>query len=512
MYGFVDVIDRQGSETLPSEAFSYNGKWIDNEVPGFKTLNVAGRELMGKDIREQSITGVDGSTYLSRNFPTRKIIVKYSLSAPNAAEFRDRFNKLMSLLEPDQAKIIFADEADKYFIGTAYGSGNPDPGRLSTVGEIEIHCTDPFKYSSTLKLFESSNEVLKIQNSGFPCGIEFEATNTQENGFISLVSEDGAIELGCREEKNGETYKQAEVVLSQEDFYTTENQVGIDYLHPTYVINGHLGKIEVGTDLPREDGKTSPVDWLFLGGYGTGSGWHGGGKVVSLKADSSGHIGAKNFDVYLYHWFHKANPNNIGEQTVNFLTADNKVILSINIYSDVSGSFSSTIEWWANGIQRQQFKFDARGYDHGHMANAFGSGSNGHNMIRKEGSKVTYYYWGQYYTLIIPEIENMECTKVQVCMKQFASSDYMVRNYIRDFRMTKLDVEGYQDIKNRFPAGSVIRIKEGKPYVNGMYKPEEEVLGSTYFKARSGETKVLISGSDWSTAPKVKAWIRERWL
>lgn len=482
---------------------SVNGQWISEVIPGFTVTSISGRELHPRKIQDEAIKGIDGSRYLGSEFPVRNLEIEFFILAKNNVERGRKYNELASLLNFEEGKVVFSDEIDKYFIGTPTGSNHKT---------ITFKCTDPFKYSSTLKLFESSNEVLKIQNSGFPCGIEFEATNTQENGFISLVSEDGAIELGCREEKNGETYKQAEVVLSQEDFYTAENQVGIDYLHPTYVINGHLGKIEVGTDLPREDGKTSPVDWLFLGGYGTGSGWHGGGKVVSLKADSSGHIGAKNFDVYLYHWFHKANPNNIGEQTVNFLTADNKVILSINIYSDVSGSFSSTIEWWANGIQRQQFKFDARGYDHGHMANAFGSGSNGHNMIRKEGSKVTYYYWGQYYTLIIPEIENMECTKVQVCMKQFASSDYMVRNYIRDFRMTKLDVEGYQDIKNRFPAGSVIRIKEGKPYVNGMYKPEEEVLGSTYFKARSGETKVLISGSDWSTAPKVKAWIRERWL
>lgn len=482
---------------------SVNGQWISEVIPGFTVTSISGRELHPRKIRDEAIKGIDGSRYLGSEFPVRNLEIEFFILAKNNVERGRKYNELASLLNFEEGKVVFSDEIDKYFIGTPTGSNHKT---------ITFKCTDPFKYSSTLKLFESSNEVLKIQNSGFPCGIEFEATNTQENGFISLVSEDGAIELGCREEKNGETYKQAEVVLSQEDFYTAENQVGIDYLHPTYVINGHLGKIEVGTDLPREDGKTSPVDWLFLGGYGTGSGWHGGGKVVSLKADSSGHIGAKNFDVYLYHWFHKANPNNIGEQTVNFLTADNKVILSINIYSDVSGSFSSTIEWWANGIQRQQFKFDARGYDHGHMANAFGSGSNGHNMIRKEGSKVTYYYWGQYYTLIIPEIENMECTKVQVCMKQFASSDYMVRNYIRDFRMTKLDVEGYQDIKNRFPAGSVIRIKEGKPYVNGMYKPEEEVLGSTYFKARSGDTKVLISGSDWSTAPKVKAWIRERWL
>ena len=47
------------------------------------------------------------------------------------------------------AELIFKDEDDKFYVGTPTEIGEVDPGRNSVVGEFEILCVDPFKYSVT---------------------------------------------------------------------------------------------------------------------------------------------------------------------------------------------------------------------------------------------------------------------------------------------------------------------------------------------------------------------------
>ena len=166
MYEFVDLNELPGTESVPAEAVKYNGTWLDTTVPGFRTLNVSGRELLTKEVREKSISGIDGNTYLGRDIPSRTITVRYALTAPTALMFRERYNKLMSILNAEQVQVIFNDEPDKYFVGTATGGENPEPGRLSVVGEIEIHCSDPFKYSVTEKSIPISGNTLMVTNDG----------------------------------------------------------------------------------------------------------------------------------------------------------------------------------------------------------------------------------------------------------------------------------------------------------------------------------------------------------
>ncbi len=69
MYEFVDLNELPGTESVPAEAVKYNGTWLDTMVPGFQTLNVSGRELLTKEVREKSIPGIDGNTYLGGGHP-----------------------------------------------------------------------------------------------------------------------------------------------------------------------------------------------------------------------------------------------------------------------------------------------------------------------------------------------------------------------------------------------------------------------------------------------------------
>ena len=184
-YSFVDTVAGQGgSAGLPSEAMKYNGVYLENEIPGYRTLYVQGRELMGAEVRDKQITGLDGSVYYGKTYPPRTIVVGYQLIADDNAAFRDAYNKMNQILDAEQVQIIFADETDKYFVGTKIGNTDPDPGANAVVGEIEIYCADPLKYATTLKEFTASVNMdgklaVTIENDGsVPACINYEITHT----------------------------------------------------------------------------------------------------------------------------------------------------------------------------------------------------------------------------------------------------------------------------------------------------------------------------------------------
>lgn len=147
MYTFIDVNKASESDVLPSEALKINGEYIENQITGYRTLNVSGREALSPEL-DYYETGVrDGSKLKSKRYPARTIVITYQLIAESSEAFREAYNKLGAILDVEEAQLIFNDEPDKYYIGTPSAINAIEPGRNSVVGEIEIFCADPFKYS-----------------------------------------------------------------------------------------------------------------------------------------------------------------------------------------------------------------------------------------------------------------------------------------------------------------------------------------------------------------------------
>lgn len=86
---------------------------------------------------------------------------------------------------------------------------------------------------------------------------------------------------------------------------------------------------------------------------------------------------------------------------------------------------------------------------------------------------------------------------------------------IPDLTFRKDNVLYTYDIPNRYSEGCVVKVdgESTKVYVNDVESPGDEVLGSKYFLAPPGETKVRFYYSEFSTpAPTIKAYIREAYL
>lgn len=507
MYAFVNTVNSGIVGTnLPTEAMSYNGVYLENEIDGYRTLSVTGRELMESEVTNQEIDGMDGSYYRYKTTPARTITVKYQLRARGSREFRDAFNKMNKLLSGEQVKVIFNDESDKYFIGTKTSNTQVDGGSNNVIGEIEIYCSDPHKYSTTEKEFNAIDGVLNIVNEGtVPVSIDYDITTTSETGYIGLVSEEGIMQYGKIEELDGETYQRSELLATIDDFINCKDDTsGTDVMHPQYGANGTC----------------ATYDWfnqkfIGFGTVGTKKGNANGGlRTLEIPADSNGIKGAKNFYSYFHLMFWAGMMGQTGEMCINFLTADNKLICGCSWYKTDAIGNTGHYEIWANGKMLRQW-----GYTTSHLQSQNPWYWNwGHCDIYKEGANIRFFYYGGYYNYYIPEIENMECTKIQIAFKQWgdrSGNKLMSRMGFDVINFTKHNVSKWSDIPNRYPSGTNITIdgKSSHVYVNGMARPEDEVLGTQYFKAPVGTSEIKVTCSEWTKSqPTVKAKIREAWL
>ena len=508
MYAFVDTVNSGIVGTnLPTEAMSYNGVYLENEIDGYRTLSVTGRELMESEVTDQEIDGMDGSYYRYKTTPARTITVKYQLRARGSREFRDAFNKMNKLLSGEQVKVIFNDESDKYFIGTKTSNTQVDGGSNNVIGEIEIYCSDPRKYSTTEKEFTATDGVLNIVNEGtVPVSVDYDITTTSETGYIGLVSEEGIMQYGKIEELDGETYKQSEWLASIDDFYKCSDDIGgTDVMHPSYGTNGTLAE---HTWFDKK--------FIGLGSVGTEKGNANGGlRTLVLPADSSGDAsGAKNFYCWFHLCFYAGLMGQTGEMCINFLTEDDKFICGCNWYKTDAIGNTGHYEIWANGKVLKNWQFTT---SHLQAQNPFYY-KWGSCDVLKEGANIRFFFWARYYNFYIPEIENMKCAKIQIAFKQWGDRSgnkvmSMMGFDVIDFE--KMNVEKWKDIPNRYPSSTKITIdgKSSRIYVNGMARPEDEVLGTQYFKAPVGTSEVKVTCSEWTKSqPTVKARIREAWL
>lgn len=508
MYAFVDTVNSGIVGTnLPTEAMSYNGVYLENEIDGYRTLSVTGRELMESEVTDQEIDGMDGSYYRYKTTPARTITVKYQLRSRGSREYREAYNKMNKLLSGEQVKVIFNDESDKYFIGTKTSNTQVDGGSNNVIGEIEIYCSDPRKYSTTEKEFTATDGVLNIVNEGtVPVSIDYDVQTTSETGYIGLVSEEGIMQYGKIEELDGETYKQSEWLASIDDFYKCNDDIGgTDVMHPSYGTNGTL--IE-HTWFGNK--------FIGLGSAGTKKGNANGGlRTLVLPADSSGDTsGAKNFYCWFHLCFYAGLMGQTGEMCINFLSEDDKLICGCNWYKTDAIGNTGHYEIWANGKVLKNWSFTT---SHLQAQNPFYY-KWGSCDVLKEGANIRFFFWARYYNFYIPEIENMKCAKIQIAVKQWGDRGgnkfmSMIGFDVIDFE--KMNVEKWKDIPNRYPSGTNITIdgKSSHIYVNGMARPEDEVLGTQYFKAPVGTSEVKVACSEWTKSqPIVKAKIREAWL
>jgi len=150
MYSFRNL-SKQGSQSaaaLPSEAMTFDGRVFENEIEGYQTLSVSGRNSLNNGIQTQSVDGRDGVEYVTANASAREITVKYLLKALTPEELNIKCNTLKYLLRKKQARLSFADETDCEYTGTLQSMSDLEDGLLNSIGNFTILCSDPYKHKA----------------------------------------------------------------------------------------------------------------------------------------------------------------------------------------------------------------------------------------------------------------------------------------------------------------------------------------------------------------------------
>ncbi|WP_368250901.1 distal tail protein Dit, partial [Enterococcus sp. 2201sp1_2201st1_B8_2201SCRN_220225] len=152
LYEFVDT-NAVGGTSLPSEAMNFNGNFLEDLIPGYRTLSVSGRETLSTEINYFKLNRLPGMYISGTTLPERIITVRYQLKAHSAREFMLKYRELMAVLNNrspegypiENVSFSFADEPDVSYFGMLGDIEPPPEGQLCVVSTFQLYCSDPFK-------------------------------------------------------------------------------------------------------------------------------------------------------------------------------------------------------------------------------------------------------------------------------------------------------------------------------------------------------------------------------
>ncbi|MCI8940308.1 MAG: phage tail family protein [Dorea sp.] len=510
MYAFVDTVESGGGDALlPSEALKFNGEYLEQRIRGYRTLSVSGREMLNAELEELAVGSKNGSEYLYKRYPPRDITVQFQITASSASMLQERFNELNKILDVENAVLVFRDEQDKYFVGTKSAVSLPDEGRTSTVGKFVLHCPDPFKYAVAEKEFLAgftSDGVLTayIVNGGsVPVAIDYFIKHYHDNGYIGIVSDDGVIQYGRVEECDVQQGNKSEMLVDLSGYAGLNAMAsggGVQDANNQYPLNGSFRAVT------REG-----IQYLALDNVGSGGAWHGASKSVTLPADSNGEVGAVNFYLESRFWFNTDKVPQTGALELVVGDANGRHVASIHVVKSTTAANQCSAVFQINGTEAGRIK-----YEPGYWSV---TGNDRKPVyIRKSGELFEFCFGGKKYQYRNPAMAGVKAVSVTLLYLQYGTRgavNLVTKMFAEYLRFRKDDVAFWYDVPNRYASGDELYVdgSESKLFVNGIASLDDEILGSRYFKAGPGMTKVEFYYSGFSNpAPEVKVRIREAWI
>lgn len=126
---------------------TYNGQVLDDIIPGYQTLNINGRGLLGRALDTVIVAGRAGDVVLGQRVPPRDITVYYLIKRTNNLEMQASLELLHAALSSEDDVIFQFGDEEYYRVGRLASVENPPYDSYSGVGSFTIHCQDPYRYS-----------------------------------------------------------------------------------------------------------------------------------------------------------------------------------------------------------------------------------------------------------------------------------------------------------------------------------------------------------------------------
>lgn len=506
LYDFVDTTGSAGSASLPAEAMKWNGVYFENVISGYRTLYVRGRESIDTEITDVVVGRVSGARYRRKRDSVRVLRVGYQIISASDAAFRNAFNKLNEYLDAEEAEIIFADESDKYFIGTKVNSGAPRAGTNSITAEIEIQCSDPYKYSDEETEVTATNGVVSFNYDGtHPAWPVLEITCASNLGFAGAADDNGhVIQIGDPLEEG---------VDGTDSFDEDKSITNVTATPPSsWSVNALGGLVNSGNAHSQtgtiNTGTIEGATAVKANSWGTNNNkWHGPSICYNITTP------VKNATLSWKCLIYASSNNQLGNFHAELRTASGASIAAVAFYRNSKGKKTALYDLYINGSRKKSVSFTMD------KANSITGTKGGVCSIDKFGDTVTFNLGNKVYTLTDAAIADLTVGKVGFWFGRWNATTVLAANCVYSATVISHsnNAESYEKVPNKFQTGDVITVDcgEGTVYLNGVPKEGIGALGNDYetFTLQPGVNNIAFSCSDWAaSAPTYKVKFRKAYI
>lgn len=466
-----------------------------------------------------STNEVDGSTFVSTRRNYKVIDMPFILVTDKRGTQKDKYDMLQSVLNVKEPGILeFGVFKNRFFYAIPNGDLSYEEEVFRGIGSIQWIIGDGLGHSKVRKVYDlvpNSDrlyEATLVNNGTDWATVDYEIENPDyENGYIGIASEHGIIQLGYPEEED--------FVPASKSIVLTSNKAG------------NFDNWVKGTVNYQDSNKDCSGDMFSTTDMG---GWLGPLKNLSNPNNKAYygalrefHIDSPSTDWYIWAraWFETTRMGQTASWTLTMLDENNKVIAGMTIDKyDRSGNTARVTFFTGDGnggtTVKKYISFQpTKWIKHNPYSNEGRLKNKNMFDLRKEGNKVTFYFWGKYYPFTVPTaVANSKAALTQFYLGQYrgrnsdGAQQRVTRLGLTDLTITQLNVKYQKDVPNRYPAGSSVYINgaERRSYFNGQLRLGDEVKGTRYFKIPPGETKIQANVSSWADPmPTIKSYVNE---
>lgn len=478
---------------------------IQRDVGNNRSITVDHAPNIGVNIQQQTIDAkyikVDFSIWTQdRNTLKRKLAGIFNVDSPK--------------------KLTFSDEPDKYYLAMVVDdiSMQESNGRRST-GSIKFIVPDGVAHSTAYRGFNSDSNaqtsadkmIFDLKNNGtvdaFPI---IRVKHNAENGYIGLVNNNTAFELGNRGEADTETVKRSEVLL---DFRGDNITQGFAKAAKNSSVTNGPENLTGTSELVTVDGKKrvklkEQSNGTYNVSYSSGLSWE-------IPADSIGERGSLNDYLFCKLVYQLESINQCGFIKVTVTDATGQFLYGIETYKRYNGLYCGFNVFATNNNNDYNFlktlDFDSSSDQN---RNPF-SKERGQFEIKRNDERMQVYFNGSHYNFVVPEIKGKKSAKIHVTIGAFHGKPIIPDLYLDELMYRKDFIQTTRDIPNRYSIGStvVINSEDDTVYIDGIAKASEVVDGSQWLAISPGNSKLEMYFSNFiKKKPTVTIEFEERWL
>lgn len=500
----------------------YNGYTLDDELDGFRTLNVSGREVLSYEYSTNDRPkGQAGVVIDGKKLPGRLITVQYQMLANDALDLQLQYRRLHAILDTDQDVIVrFTDTPDVQFYGQIVGFDDVPPHSNSVVSSLEIFCQDPYLYDRQETVLSTANGRLRKDRNGFyqvpnygsaPTRFKFKNKSRYENGFLSITSDNSYFAVGDPQELDAVKVPNNKMVFNEE-------------MHE--LARWKLNEIQP----PVKDGKAVGGFTHDPGKYGAtisvpvnepwkeGEHWHGPSAYLPLEKDALNESFAPSFHAKFRLALKSFDTKKQGYRVVTAILDQNKEFMFWSDNRDGSAIYGGTTGLF---MRRDRNGNDIKVAEYGKPM------FDGWHEFRKRGNSVVFSAydntqnknkWSREWSTYLPEYDaqGRYASYVYIWMARLREIPFYDNLTIAQMRVFKYYNNKYGNVTNLFGPGDVFELdtSTGRRSINGVpHYQALDPLSDVAMELKPGINTLSIQKSSWNPyQDEIEIRFRQRYI